>query len=56
MGQRRREVEEQGGILVVRTNQLAQEEAATQQLDRLARAAMDEALPCLEEADMVQNL
>ncbi|KAF4524620.1 hypothetical protein B566_EDAN013871 [Ephemera danica] len=52
LGQRRREVEEQSRALDSSAKQLVLEETAVQQLARLAHAAMDEAVPSLEDADM----
>jgi lipid A disaccharide synthetase len=56
LGQRRREVEEQSTVLESSAKQLTLEEAAVQQLARLAHAAMDEASPALEDVDMVGYL
>jgi dynein heavy chain, axonemal len=52
LGQRKREVEEQKIMHEKKLQQIEQEEISIQQLARLAHQAMDEAIPCLEDADM----
>lgn len=53
LGQRKREVEEQKMMHEKKLQQIEQEEISIQQLARLAHQAMDEGIPCLEDADMV---